>query len=229
MESLALDEERDRRRVALTLDCASNVVLPELADLDYVIGVALAAVRAVLASTNAHKARELERVLPDWRDRAARGRLPARDGRRRSRTTRSRRRASAGSSRRPRRGCSGRTRGSRSRRSAAAPASARPGGRPATRSGRMLAALGGRDATAVRATSARSSPSRPRAARRSCAGRSRDGSRTSPRAPAASATTRSSSPTARRETVATLGDAWKAEHSHRARAARNLLAALGSR
>jgi XTP/dITP diphosphohydrolase len=36
-------------------------------------------------------------------------------------------------------------------------------------------------------------------------------------------------PDGERRTVAELGDAWKAEHSHRARAARALLAAIGAR
>ena len=35
-------------------------------------------------------------------------------------------------------------------------------------------------------------------------------------------------PDGERRTVAELGDAWKAEHSHRARAARALLATIGA-
>ena len=39
VESLSVDDERDRRRVVLTLDHASSDLVPTLADLDYVAGV----------------------------------------------------------------------------------------------------------------------------------------------------------------------------------------------
>jgi putative Mg2+ transporter-C (MgtC) family protein len=39
VESLWVEDERDRRRVVLTLDHASSDLVPTLADLDYVVGV----------------------------------------------------------------------------------------------------------------------------------------------------------------------------------------------
>ena len=103
-------------------------------------------------------------------------------------------------------------------RSADGPGSTRRAGRPTGRASPRRAR--GRRRRGAPATSASSSPSRPRATSSAPPGRSRERSRSSRAEARASATTRSSCRSASRVTVAELGNAWKAQHSHRAPAAR---------
>ena len=179
-------------------------------------------VRLVLASRNENKLRELRAALPTWEIDAPRRGRRARRGRhdvRRQRADQGAARATASQPATP--GSQARTRASRWRRSAAGRASSRRAGRR----------------TESRSSSPSSADEPDRRARYVCElvvlepdGRrgsrignadGRDRVRAARRAKG-SATTRSSSRDGESLTVAELGNAWKAEHSHRARAARAL-------
>ena len=146
---------------------------------------------------------------------------------RRSSRTRARRPSSADGSARRTSGCSARTRGSSWPLSAAARASRRRGGRPdATWSARWRLSPARRIARP--ATSASSSRSPPRAARRGVRGTLDGQIALESRGGEGFGFDPVFVPDGEERTVAELGDAWKAEHSHRALAAKALLRSLAA-
>ena len=183
---------------------------------------------AVLCSRNAHKARELERLLPGLDDRAARPRrLPTRD-----RGDLLRQRADQGRLRsraRVRLGARGGLgpRGGRARRPSRRALGALRAGGSARRS-RSSSASSRASRIARRATSPSSSCSRRTDASCAAPARSRGGSPNSAAGSEGFGYDPIFVPDGEERTVAELGNEWKAENSHRARAARALLEALAA-
>ena len=226
-----LSESRDGRELVLTVEFPERMeassVAGRLAELEHVRGVRWADLRASAArlAEREQAARAAGRAAGLGARAARRRRLPARDGLDvlRERAGEGAPRPRARAARGP--GCSARTRGSRRRRSTGVLASSPRAGRR-TASRRLLAALEVTRRIAAHATSASSSAWTSDGERGARTGQRRGHDRDRAAGQRGFGYDPIFVPLGETRTVAELGNAWKAENSHRARAARALRSRL---